>query len=307
MIGCSHLNGLLVLLRLLNPPRRRARWPLKSCFLAAVVLFTLYPNPLLLGRHLRHWSNLEAMIQPEEPALAPLVQEAESRLSANPDKQSDPEFMLRTVERVVYERIPYAWDWDVWGCADYLPTVAETLRQGREDCDGRAVVAASILRRLGIQASLVTDGSHMWIQTGQGDAMSPMPTASGRTLISSVDGGARVDPFAIVGVRAILIDWPKNLGFGAAVFPIGRVACIALAVLVCLLPTGARTARCTFASICVAGALLSWRLGCSDPWDNSLGAAWLGIGGCVLGCVIAGRGGTVRGITDSAHPPPNPQ
>ena len=53
---------------------------------------------------------------------------------------SEPHALVRGVEKFVYGHVPYAWDWDTWGVADYLPSVAEVRRMGREDCDGRAVV-----------------------------------------------------------------------------------------------------------------------------------------------------------------------
>ena len=66
-LDASHSN---VLLRLLNPDRRVARWFRKAIFLGVAVLFTFYPNPSLLVRHLRHWSDLPSMIEPD-PVLLP--------------------------------------------------------------------------------------------------------------------------------------------------------------------------------------------------------------------------------------------
>lgn len=274
-------------LSLLNPRHRRIRWPLKSVFLGVVLLFVLYPNPLFLIRHVRNWSDLGAMVAPEEPMLRPLVAEVEQRLAERSIMAGDAKEVLRVVEETVYERIRYAWDWETWGCADYLPTAAETIARGYEDCDGRAVVAASILRKLGHEAQLVTDGSHMWVWTSAGQAMSPMETASGRKLVTTSSEGTSFDPFALIGVRAALIDWPKNLGFGAAVFPPIRLGAIGLAVLLCWWPPRPSWAR-VFASVgFAAGALIAWRMACSDPWNNSLPGAWSGIASGMLGIIAA--------------------
>lgn len=274
-------------LSLLNPRHRRTRWPVKSAFAGVVLLLVLYPNPLILVKHVRHWSDLGAMVTPDEPSLLPLVTEVERRLAERADSIRDPRQALRVVEEVVYERILYAWDWETWGCADYLPTAAETIERGHEDCDGRAVVAASILRRLGFEARLVTDGSHMWVRTSAGQAMSPMQTASGRTLVEASAGGTTFDPFAIIGVRAALIDWPKNFAFGAAVFPPIRVAVIGIAILLCWWPARPSWRRIALSGMLAAGALLIWRAACSDPWDNSLLGAWTGIASGLLGIVAA--------------------
>jgi hypothetical protein len=187
----------------------------------------------------------------------------------------------------VCERIPYSWDWDNWGCVDYLPTAAEVVERGREDCDGRAVIAASILRNLGYDAQLVTDGSHMWVSTSEGATMSPVATASGRTLVTTNQAGSRFDPLAIIGVRSLLIDWPKNLAFGVAVFPIGRVSVIAAAAMVCLFPVRPSTMRAAAALLAVAVAVAVWRWMCVDPWNNSLLGAWAGIGIASCGILLA--------------------
>ncbi|MBX3406733.1 MAG: hypothetical protein KF869_08210 [Phycisphaeraceae bacterium] len=292
-----------MLLRLLNPARRRYRWPIKIAFLAAVLLLTCYPDPRLLVRHIRHWSDLSAMIEPDEPALGPIVGHVEFALACVPGSRDDPREALRIVEQVVYQHILYEWDWVTWGCADYLPTVAETIDKGREDCDGRAVVAASVLRRLGYEAHLVTDGSHLWVRTREGEAMAPMTTASGRTLISTSGEGTRVDPLAIFGAGGLLVDWPKNIAYGVAVFPIGRTAICAAAVLLVLLPRRPRVRWALVAASMFAGALWMWRAACWDPWDNSLWGAWAGLGLAASGVWVAARSGC--GMRDCAGTSPN--
>lgn len=281
-----------MLLRLLNPSRRRYRWPIKLVFLAAILVFVHYPDPRLMVRHARHWSDLGALIDPDEPALGPMVAGVERELEERPGILDRPQDVQRVVQRVVYMRIPYEWDWVTWGCVDYIPTVRETVEQGREDCDGRAVVAASVLRKLGYEAHLVTDGSHMWVRTKSGDSMAPMKTASGRTLVTTAEAGIRIDPRAVLGARALLIDWPKNLAYGAAVFPVLRVAIIAAAVLLVLLPRRPRWAWALIGAALVIGGLFAWRQMCADPWNNSLSGAWLGLSLCGLGGLAAARSGS---------------
>ena len=299
-----HIGATLVRLDLLNPKRRLLRWPLKAAFLGVVVLFTLFPNPFLLFRHVQHWSDLASLIDPEEPAIAPLVVEVQARLAAIPEAVTNAQQTLKLVETVVYEHIPYAWDWDVWGCADYLPTAAETMQLGCEDCDGRAVVAASVLRKLGHEAELVTDGSHMWVRTESGDTMSPMPTASGRTLIRTTDGRARFDPLAVVGMQSLLIDWPKSVGFGVAVFPLGRVLIIAAATLLCLFPRSTTVTRVIACAVCVICGLMVLRWQCHDPWNNSLAGAWMGLGLLLVGGLAAAIGAFPRTRESSEKPVP---
>ena len=131
------MNKLFVLNRLRWP----LRIPVKWAIFAVVVLLVCFPYPHMLIRHVRHWRDPDALIAPDAQVLRPFVEELLPLL----DNRS-PEEALEHVERYVYEKIPYEWDWNTWGVADYLPTVEEVMEKGVEDCDGRAVIAASLLR-----------------------------------------------------------------------------------------------------------------------------------------------------------------
>ncbi len=283
-----------MLLEPLNPRSRLLRWPLKAAFVTTVTLLVCYPNPARLASHLAHWSDPGSLIEPDEPSLAPLAEEVEQyllRFATPPDAG----VVLDAVQHLVTERIQYAWDWDTWGCCDYLPTVAETMQRGREDCDGRAVVAASILRKLGYESRLMTDGSHMWVWTASGETMDPMPTASGRTLLRTTETGTKVDLLAVIGVRALLVDWPKNLAYGAAVFPPARVGLIAAAIVLCWFRSRPGLLNLGGGLGLMVSGLYAWRHLCDDPWNNSLPGAWLGIGLCLLALGVASMSGPGRG------------
>jgi len=62
------------------------------------------------------------------------------------------------------KKIPYHYDWEVWGNLDYWPTAREALDAGREDCDGQAILAASLLRNRGIDAQVVGNYQHIWVE-----------------------------------------------------------------------------------------------------------------------------------------------
>ena len=186
------------------------RLAIKGTFFALTVVLTLYPKPWLLPTWIGRLSDMNAVLDPSHPGLEPLA--AKVRAAAPPG--SAPQDLLRIVQDVVHERIAYAWDWEVWGVMDYLPTVAETLEQGREDCDGRAVVAASLLRRLGHEAWLVSDLKHTWVQTPSGETMGPGRT--GKTLVSDERG-----THAQVSLES-LSNLARGLAFGVNVFPLTR-------------------------------------------------------------------------------------
>lgn len=182
------------------------RLPAKAAVLAVTLFLVCFPDPARFVRHVRHWRDPNALVAPTSPALAPLLDEFRT---ANPTLPTSSD-ALRAVERFVLHRIPYEWDWNTWGSADYLPTLDEVLAKGREDCDGRAVVAASLLQAMGIRAELVSDFAHVWVKTDQGEALS----AGGKPLVTS-GTGVQVKQGAW---RAVL----SATGFGVAVFPLLR-------------------------------------------------------------------------------------
>lgn len=189
---------------------RLVRWPLKFATFLVVVGLALYPRPGGILVLLERVRDLDALIDPACPALAPLEAEVRQAVAASAGGVAT----LRAVEAVVYEHVPYAHDWDTWGNAEYLPTVAEVFAQGREDCDGRAIVSASLLRRLGREAHLATDLLHMWVVTPEGEAMDP--TSAVKTMVSG-EHGTEFRPSATA-----LYNLFRGFSYGVAVFPVER-------------------------------------------------------------------------------------
>jgi hypothetical protein len=248
------------------------RWPIKTLLFAAVVLLTLFPKLWLVPTWLARLRNMNALVQPEHPGLAPLEEVARARAA-----QRDPADLLAVVQELVYERIPYAWDWDTWGVMDYLPTTAEVLEKGREDCDGRAVLAAALLRRMGQPAWLLCDLKHVWIGTPAGETMSP--GAGERTIESGPEGTrVQVTPGAVANVG-------RGLAYGIAVFPLGRELIIAAALgALAAQPRSSRARRAAGWALLAIGLLLMRRAG-ATPAGLALqpGLLWAG-----LACVAAG-------------------
>lgn len=155
---------------------RLARLPLvwrllvKWLLFGLVTTFALFPNPVLLARHVQHVRDVDALIQPDLPEIAAINREIDAKL--NPEAPRKDEF--RAVERWVYERIRYQYDWFNWGNLDYWPTVAEVLERKREDCDGQAVLAVSILRARGFKtAHVVANLQHVWAAVDGDELMGP--------------------------------------------------------------------------------------------------------------------------------------
>ena len=249
-----------------------SRWIAKALFLTFVMLAITYPKPWLLVRDVRRSHDLNALVDPDEPALRPWRQELESALAKRPglpDKQ-----VLKIIEVFVLVKVHYDWDWNTWGVANYTPTVAEVVRMGREDCDGRAIVAASLARALGYDARLVGNLSHIWVWTPQGEFMGP--------------AGAKAFEPTATGYRfnwACLWQWPSQVCFGLAVFPMGRELVMVAAIWLCGLSLAARRWTWFASLLLLVLGLAMVRFSAHDlgqfvRWGLSLG--WCLVAGGVL-------------------------
>lgn len=172
--------------RWLAAQRPLKRAGLKLALLAVVMLFALYPNPVLLGRQVGRLLDTESLIQPDLPAMPEINRGIDQLLATNTPALTE----FKAVERYVYRRIPYQYDWHGWWNLDYWPTAAEVWERQREDCDGRAVLAVSILRARGhTDARLVANLQHVWVAVGTNELMGPMTDKNfrregGKTIIT---------------------------------------------------------------------------------------------------------------------------
>jgi hypothetical protein len=248
----------------LNTLKYRWRVPAKCALLAITVLVVCFPNPRRLVRHLQHYQNPNALIEPNAKCLEPWIEELAPKLSDD----IEPREALKRVERFVYNKVPYEWDWNTWGTADYLPTVGEVVSMGKEDCDGRAVVAASLLRRFGFKADLVNDFAHAWVRTEHGDTMSP----GKKPVLITTDDGIVIDWSA-------LTQFPRAAAYGVAVFPIGRELVILSMLWLLLLPAQVRPTPNFIGMALLIGGLMLIRVGSSNYLTPS---SWAQLGGLAI-------------------------
>jgi hypothetical protein len=270
------------LLKRINRLPRGRRWLAKCLFVGAVYLGVTYPRLDLLPRHFSHLLDLPALTDPTNPALQPLLLEARQELRE--ENISDPVLVLAHVERKVLEVVPYAWDWDTWGVMDYLPSVEETLGKGREDCDGRAVVACALLRGLGYDAHLTSDVQHVWVWTPYGETMSP---GGPQIFRQTADGKQRFN-------FPVLYTLPASLGYGMAVFPLWRQLVVTLAVWLAVLHPDARPLRLAVGLALLVQGLVMVRLAAWNPYQMVHWGIWLAFGHLALGIVLAGRKPRIR-------------
>jgi len=269
----------------LNALRWPIRLPIKWAIFGLTVLVVCFPFPRLFLRHIQHWSDPSVLVDPTDPALQPLIEELRPRITDD----LTPKQVLDTVQEYVRGRIEYDWDWNTWGMADYLPTVSEAIAAGREDCDGQAVVAASLLSHLGFDAELVTDFALVWVKTEAGETMGP---------------GKRI---AVIGSKkglavtfSALSELPSALGLGIAVFPFSRELII-VAVMWLLLLRRRGGATCNVSALLLLVVGLYVLRGGGEVylkpvvWEQITGALLMGSG---LACSLAWAGRNARRVAD---------
>ena len=219
--------------RWLETQRPLKRAGLKLALLAVFVLFALYPNPVLLVRQVGHLLDMESLIQPNLPAMPEINRDIDQLLATN----AVPLTELKAVERFVLRRISYQYDWHGWWNLDYWPTAAEVWERQREDCDGRAVLAVSILRARGHQdARLVANLQHVWVAVGTNELMGPMADKNFRR-----EGGKTIVTFP--ALKTLLDSLAMTCKF-----PAWRVVLMLVTLLALVFHPSADTGR--FAMLC---------------------------------------------------------
>ena len=249
-------------LLILNELPWYARLPAKWTLFGLTVLLVCFPYPGRLVAHINHWRDPNALIEPDAAAIQPLVEELRPQMT---DDLSSAD-ALRRVERFVYEKLPYDWDWNTWGTADYLPTVTEAIEMGREDCDGRAVLAASLLRHFGFETQIVTDFAHVWVKTDKGETMGP---GKNKVVVATKEG--------------LRVQWdglseiPRAMAYGLGVFPLGRELIIIAALWLLLLRRGGRVAPAVVGLAALVGGLVLVRVGSKVYLHPTVWMQWLGV------------------------------
>jgi hypothetical protein len=263
---------------------RLVRWPLKTTLFVLVVAAVLYPKPWLVPSWCARLRDMNTVIDPTDSHLARLQDEL---LRSADTRPSLPQLRPK-LERAVYDAVPYAFDWETWGVMDYLPTVGEVFALGCEDCDGRAVVAASLLRRMGYQADLATDLKHTWVvarDPARPDiAVGFMAPGEGPSmLVRDAQGRLRLRVSADA-----LSNLGRGLAYGIAVFPLERELIILAALCLVLLHPWITRRRWLAGCMLLAAALVLLRLAGAAPRGLAAHPAlvWIALAGVVCGCVV---------------------
>ena len=241
---------------------------------AAGFVFLLFPHPGRALHEIQMLRDPNALIAPDDPAVAKLSVDVDAAMP----KTLDRPHQVAWIEWYIEKRIIYANDWDQWLNVDYWPTPGETLASGREDCDGIAVVTASLLRHRGFRARIEASYEHVWVEVEGERILHPDKETDFDGEHWSMPGLKLILPWlryslsefplwrwgTIVAWAVVVLRWPnrKRIAFEfAAAF--GSIAMAALAART--LPTA------LFAGvlIVVAGVLLWTALGLRGATKNA--------------------------------------
>lgn len=144
---------------------------LKVGLFGGILFLVLYPRPGLFVKQLENYFQMDALIQTDFPGLEVINREIDLLLEK---RELSPRQEFLIVQSYVYRHIKYAYDWHIWGNIDFWPTAQQVWELQQEDCDGRAILAASILRSRGFQsAQLVGNMRHIWVKVDDDELMGP--------------------------------------------------------------------------------------------------------------------------------------
>ncbi len=193
------------------------RFMLKFVFFLFVLMIVVSPNPVLNVKQISAYINTEQLFQSFDDLKT---------VNATIDSMLPEDYSFKdeynTIVRFVYQHVPYQFDWDNWSNAEYWPSAEETWKRGREDCDGRAILAVAIFRSRGYtDANIVGSMKHLWIKVNGQEGMSP----DTEKVMVVQDGRKKMRLPSMV----YLLD---ALASQLAYFPIFRMAVIVLTVLI---------------------------------------------------------------------------
>jgi hypothetical protein len=144
---------------------------LVAVFLTSIYIFTGFtPDPLAWPNQVYNRMVITNTIQPENPQIEQLEREFEEFLKVDTIlvNRSYEERELRSLETFINSKIPYVTDFNNYFAWEHFPTISDVLERG-DDCDGIAIVAASLLIRRGYDCYIVNGKWHSWIEVNLGE------------------------------------------------------------------------------------------------------------------------------------------
>lgn len=154
-----------------NPSTKRTLvilWLILSNFL---LFFGGTIHPLVAGEQFKRRTQLHSLLNPRNPDIVVFnddfevfLQESEQAVNIRDQFSSLEAYEVSMLEIFTYLRIKHKPDLMQYLTVDHLPTVSEVLRSGIDDCDGRAILAATLVLFRGYDAWVLAHPTHYWVE-----------------------------------------------------------------------------------------------------------------------------------------------
>lgn len=254
---------------------------------SALLFLVLNPNLKRAALQVRHVLHPEGLIQTNFPAL-PRIHAQLDRWLATPGQTNSE---ARLIGKLVLQKIRYVSDYENWANLEYWPRAEEVWEKRQEDCDGRAILATSLLRARGFRsAGLVVGLDHMWVMVDENEKDPAQPPRY-ISLLSpdlnfsvKVQDDARTSDFLRLAKAVLRPTALRETGTHLfADIPVLRKVVLVLAALLLLYhPCKSRTGLFVVMALGLASVnlLADWRPGSGNPWTAAAG-------GLLLLCALA--------------------
>ena len=144
------------------------RWIVKALIFVAFAVLVLNPNLKRAALQVRHTLTPDTGRLCRSPPYG-INEQIDRFVLSDHGRRSEP----RLIAKFVVKKIRYVSDYENWGNLGYWPGLEEVWQRRQEDCDGRAILATSILRSRGYaSAHLVIGLDHMWIRVDENEKRS---------------------------------------------------------------------------------------------------------------------------------------
>jgi hypothetical protein len=229
--------------RLLGMRSKAACWAL-----GFVVLFMFPAFWLIPGQVYVRVNRQATLMTPDDPVVAAFADDFIAWYPGSAVSYSAASFSdrMRNATEFMLERIVWKLDFETYGLAGHVATPAQVITLGADDCQGQAVVLASLLLRLNYTSIWAVETPFHWYIVARDPALAPLPAGwekdveeyqnNGSIATLNRDGGGnmpawRLEPVVLIfndretlypvdPFTATWISWSSTAFFKDDIFPL---------------------------------------------------------------------------------------
>jgi hypothetical protein len=216
-----------------------------ACWALGFVVLFLFPAFWLVPGQVYVRVNRQTMLMtPEDPAVITFTNEFLATRPAYPAANFSEQMKMATA--YMLEKIEWKLDMETYGLAGHVATPAQVIALGADDCQGQAVVLASLLLRLNYTSIWAVETPFHWYVVARDPALAPLPArwekdveeyqSNGSVATLNRDGGGnmpawRLEPVVLIfndretlypvdPFTATWISWSSTAFFKDDIFPL---------------------------------------------------------------------------------------